>query len=160
MDSYIFNTPIVNNPILGCFLISHFITEYNKKNENRNPTLKEILLLLPMVWHAPTREILFKRRTTTNFQYIIDNEPIILERLNERVSIYSKITFQSLNFAVSTGLIKLHENGECSYNLKSMPRGTAIEKKAQKEIVRTTSKVACWFGFYTSDEIYSILKVI
>ncbi|EEW4993107.1 hypothetical protein D8U31_24790, partial [Escherichia coli] len=121
---------------------------------------KEILLLLPMVWHAPTRDIFLKRRTTTNFQYIIDHEPIILERLNERVSSYSKITFQSLNFAVSTGLITLHENGVCSFNFKNMPRGTAIENKAQKEIVRTVSKVACWFGFYTTDELYTILKVI
>ncbi|ELI7918864.1 hypothetical protein RSE71_002250 [Yersinia enterocolitica] len=155
------NVPTVNNPVLGCFLMVFFVNEYYKKSGNKkHPSLNEILLLLPMVWHAPTREILLKRRTTTSFQYIVDNDPLILERLIERVSAYTKITFQSLNIAVSTGLLALNENdGTCSFNLNSMPYGTAIEKKAQADVIKTVTKLASWFKDYTSDEIYFILKV-
>ncbi|MGJ0637615.1 three component ABC system middle component, partial [Xenorhabdus bovienii] len=140
-------TPIVNNPALGCFILTYFVNEYHKKSDKRkSPSLNEILLILPMIWHAPTRGILLKRRTTTNFQYIVDNDPLIFERLSERVSAYSKITFQSLNIAVSTNLLVYNgSEGVFQFLLGSMPYGTGIEKKAQTDIIRTVAKLASWF---------------
>lgn len=92
---------IINNSSLACFLLIYFIDEYKKISiDGTNPDLMKLLLVLPLVWHKTSRDIIKKKQLNTPLNMVIQNNPSIKSNLKERISEYTGPTLQGLNLAV------------------------------------------------------------
>lgn len=154
---------LIHNPALGCFLISTFIKDYQEKTaKTSHPSFGKILLILPIVWHAPSTKAIARRNFSTQLSSVIDEEPLLLDRLAERIAAYTPITGQSLNLGCASGLLKPSGNNEkCfEFNSTQWPHGSKPHDQLQPEVLGTISRLANWFKDYNSNQLYVTLNLI
>lgn len=154
---------LVHNPTLGCFLLSLFVKEYQERTAKTSyPSLGKLLLVLPIVWHAPSTAAIKNRNFITPFSSVMDEAPLVLERLSERVAAYTPITGQSLNLACATGLLALTNSDERCFEFKpnQWPHGSKPHNLLPPEMVSTLLRLANWFRNQNSNQLYASLGLI
>lgn len=154
---------LVHNPTLGCFLLSAFTKDYQERTARTSyPSLGKLLLILPIVWHAPSNAAIARRNFSTPLPLVIDENPLLLDRLSERVAAYMPITGQSLNLACATGLLVLRDGDEKCFEFKpaQWPHGSKPHNEFSPEMAGTLLRLAHWFKDYNSSQLYTGLKLI
>lgn len=153
---------LMQNSALACFILASFAKEYKDRTANtRHPSFEKFLLVLPIVWHGPSRRSIYKRNFATSLHTVISDEPRITERLAERVAAYAPVSSQGLNIACATGLlIKRYEGNKKNFAFRSSrwPSGsnpTSIDSEMSGSVLR----LANWFKDATTAELYAILDI-
>ncbi|MBW5891228.1 three component ABC system middle component [Pectobacterium polaris] len=150
---------IINNSSLACFLILYFIDEYKKISvDGTNPDLMKLLLVLPLVWHKTSREIIRKKQLHTPLNMVIQDNPLIKSNFKQRISEYTGPTIQGLNLAVSSGLlIKLVKNNEIFFKINFTRWPSGIKKTIPDDMVKTIARIANWFYYIDTASLYALL---
>lgn len=150
---------IINNSSLACFLIIYFIDEYKKISvDGTNPDLMKLLLVLPLVWHKTSREIIRKKQLHIPLNTVIQDNPLIKSNLKQRISEYTGPTIQGLNLAVSSGLlIKLIKNNEICFKINFTRWPSGIKKTIPDDMVKTIARIANWFYHIDTASLYTLL---
>ncbi len=150
---------IINNSSLSCFLLVLFVDEYEAISvDNRTPDLMLLLIILPIVWHKNSRELIKTKKSSTPFYNIILENQLIKSNFRNRIIDYTGATLQGLNFAVSSGLlVKSKEKNKITFKRseKKWPRG--IKKELPSDMTKVVSRLAKWFYYMDNSSIYSLL---
>ncbi|EAA7700524.1 hypothetical protein A6X29_000406 [Salmonella enterica subsp. enterica serovar Cerro] len=150
---------IINNSSLACFLLIYFIDEYKKISiDGTNPDLMKLLLVLPLVWHKTSRDIIKKKQLNTPLNMVIQNNPSIKSNLKQRISEYTGPTLQGLNLAVSSGLLtRLVEHNEIYLKINFTRWPSGIKKKIPDDMTKTIVRLANWFYYIDAASLYALL---
>lgn len=151
---------LIQNSALACFLLASFTKEYQARTANtRHPSFEKLLLVLPLVWHGPSRRGIHNRNFATSLNTVISDEPRITERLAERVAAYAPVSSQGLNIACATGLLIKRYDGdkkEFAFRPSRWPSGsspTSINNEMSGAVLRLSN----WFKDATAAELFAIL---
>lgn len=150
---------IINNSSLACFLTVYFIDEYNKISvDGTPPDLMKLLLVLPLVWHRTSRDIIKKKQFHIPFNLVIQDNHLIKSNLKQRISEYTGPTIQGLNLAVSSGLlIKLVEKDDIFFKINFTRWPSGIKKTLPDDMTKTITRLANWFYHIDSAHLYALL---
>ncbi len=150
---------IINNSSLACFLLIYFIDEYKKISiDGTNPDLMKLLLVLPLVWHKTSRDIIKKKQLNTPLNMVIQDNPSIKSNLKQRISEYTGPTIQGLNLAVSSKLLtRLVGHNEIYFNINFTRWPSGIKKKIPDDMTKTIARLANWFYYIDAASLYALL---
>lgn len=155
--------PLLQNPSLAAFLLASFIKEYQTGTAGTDlPSFEKILLVLPLIFHGPTRKAIHKKNFSIPFHIVIEEAPLIIDRMNERVSAYSRQTGIALNLCCATGLVKTNRGdnkllfgfAHAGWPKRSQPHAIP------KEMSQSLTRLANWFKDMSVAEIYQILRIV
>ncbi|MGK8195280.1 MULTISPECIES: three component ABC system middle component [Burkholderia] len=154
---------LMHNSALACFLLASFTKGYQTRTANtRHPGFEKLLLVLPLVWHGPSRRSIARRNFDTALHGVLSDEPRILEGLAARVSAHAPVTCQGLNIACGTGLLvkRSNEEGvEFAFERGHWPRGSS-PTGIPGDMAGTVLRLANWFKDYTAAELFAMLGLI
>ncbi|MGF6377555.1 hypothetical protein OKW31_000468 [Paraburkholderia atlantica] len=154
---------LMHNSALACLLLSSFAKEYQRSTANtRHPAFEKLLLVLPFVWHGPSRRGIARRNFDTALHIVLSDEPRILEGLAARVSAHAPVACQGLNIACGTGLLVKRSNGESvefAFEQAHWPRGSS-PSSIPNDMSGTVLRLANWFKDYTSADLFAMLGLI
>jgi Family of unknown function (DUF6521) len=154
---------LIHNSALACFLLANFVKEYQALTaKTQYPSLEKLLLVLPLVWHGPSRRSIAKRMSATPLHAVLSDEPRILEQLDERIAAYAAVSCQGLNLACATGLLETrrHENAQTVFAFA--PSQWPIHSKPNaisSEMLGTTARLANWFKDHSAAELFALFGV-
>jgi len=150
---------IINNSSLSCFLLILFTEEYEKISvDNRHPDLMQFLIVLPLVWHKISRDVIKTKKSSTSLDSVILENQLIKSNFKERVIDYTGATLQGLNFAVSSGLlIKIEDNNKILFKRSSEKWPPNVKKNLPADMSKVITRIANWFYHMDSLSIYSLL---
>jgi len=157
---------LVQNPALGSFLLWRFATGYvEDRSDAAGPPLSLCFLVLPMIYHEATREIVRGTRkntglrgfaakfTSSKFQQSDD-----LLSLHERVEVMREGSLDALRMGIAYRLISVDsETGEIHPLSRTKPRRHVAG--SVRALVAESEKVGAWFARLTPFEVASTLKV-
>lgn len=150
---------LIHNSSLACFLLTHFIGEYQEAGLGQTPDLPKLMLVLPLVWSQRSRDALSKRTSRSTLGAVLRETPVLKIDLQRRVSAHAATTLQGLNLAVSSRLVgKIGPKGsETSFQVlvDRWPRG--IKNTIPSAMLQTTEKLAKWFATDTTENLYKLL---
>ncbi|VVE88148.1 three component ABC system middle component [Pandoraea bronchicola] len=159
MSGYI-DRSLIHNSALACFLLASFTKEYQRRTDNsRYPTFEQLLLVLPLVWHGPSRRGIWSRNFQTPLRVVIADEPRIVERLAYRVSAHAAVSAQGLNIACATGLlVRRFDADQRAFAFAPLrwPHGsspTSIDSESSGAVLR----LANWFKDFSPAELFAAL---
>lgn len=151
---------LIHNSALACFLLASFAKEYQARAENeRHPSFGKLLLVLPLVWHGPSRRGIWNRNFATPMHAVIADEPRITERLAERVGAHAAVSAQGLNIACATGLLVKRldtDEREFAFARPRWPQGSS-PTSIDSEMSGTILRLANWFEGFTTAELFAKL---
>lgn len=157
-DAYL-DRQLIHNSSLACFLLTHFIGEYQEAGLGQTPDLPKLMLVLPLVWSQRSREALSKRTSRSTLGAVLRETPVLKIDLQRRVSAHAATTLQGLNLAVSSRLVgKLGTKGsETSFQVlvDRWPRG--VKNTIPAPMLQTTERLAKWFATDTTENLYKLL---
>ncbi|QQX85258.1 hypothetical protein JJQ59_04755 [Cupriavidus necator] len=154
---------LIHNSAMACFVLANFVKEYQTLCAYTNfPSLDKLLLVLPLVWHGPSRRSISGRISSTPLHAVLSDEPRILEQLEDRISAYAAVSCQGLNLACATGLLARRQlsNDEAVFVFahSQWPKNskpTAIPT----EMLATTKRLATWFKDYSGAELFALFGI-
>lgn len=150
---------LIHNSSLACFLLTHFISQYQNTAPNRLPDLPKLMLVLPLIWSKGSRDELIKRTARSTLTAVFRETPALKIDLQQRVAAHAGATLQGLNLAVSTrlvGHIHIPPNYVCFQVLVDRwPRG--IRKSIPSAMMQTAERLAKWFASESTENLYKLL---
>lgn len=157
-DAYL-DRQLIHNSSLACFLLTHFIGEYQKAGLGQTPDLPKLMLVLPLVWSQSSREALSRRTSRSTIAAVLRETPVLKIDLQRRVSAHAGTTLQGLNLAMSSRLIgKVGARGsEVSFQVVTdrWPRG--IKNTIPASMLQTAERLAKWLATDTTENLYKLL---
>ncbi|EHU1704558.1 three component ABC system middle component [Acinetobacter baumannii] len=160
MNNGYLDKSLVQNSLLACTLLTLFIKKYDNLNSyTDNVDLLKLLLVLPIVWHKESCNLICKRKTTTSLNQIVAENSLIKANFEKRILEFSPIAIQGLNLAKSTKLISIINYPDKTLfriNFKRWPSNYDY-KQVPKEMLNTINRLAYWFRNYSTEELYFIL---
>ena len=150
---------LVHNSSLACFLLTHFISEYQDAGLGQSPDLPKLMLVLPLVWSETSRNELSKRTARSTLSAVFRETPALKIDLQQRVAAHAGTTLQGLNLAVSTRLIgKVGTMADgTSFQVLVDRWPTGIKSTIPKAMMQTAEKLAKWFATDTTENLYKLL---
>jgi hypothetical protein len=156
---------IIHNPALGAMGIATYVFEYTKAtNFKKGADFPKTFLVSPIILHERSVQKIMKMRIQNNSGIVkaIQEEPLILTQLQERLDYSIEFTCQSIRFAYDAGLIKLRytekelelfpTDKNISSNLKNLPENI-------KNIITAGKRLGYWFASVNSQELYNLLHI-
>lgn len=113
IKSWTERTSIVANLLNPAFcgeILRRFIKAYNSKSDNNTPFIL-CFIVLPILLHKDTRELLPSTTKSHVFTWIDSNDPLFIN-FQSRVKDLNQFTKDSLMFLLSQGQIRFDENAE------------------------------------------------
>lgn len=157
-DAYL-DRQLIHNSSLACFLLTHFIGEYQEAGLGETPDLPKLMLVLPLVWSQSSREALSKRTSRSTLGAVLRETPVLKIDLQRRVSAHAGTTLQGLNLAVSSRLIGKVGSRESGASFQIVvdrwPRG--VKSTIPASMLQTTERLAKWFATDTTENLYKLL---
>jgi hypothetical protein len=154
---------LMHNSALACLLLASFTKEYQKSTAStRHPAFEKLLVVLPFVWHGPSRRSIARRNFDTALHVVLSDEPRILEGLPERVAAHAPVSCQGLNLACGTGLLvkrSTEEGVEFAFERAHWPQGSS-PSSVPKDMFATVLRLTNWFKDYSTAELFAILGLI
>ncbi|MBN3831582.1 three component ABC system middle component [Burkholderia sp. Ac-20344] len=151
---------LIHNSALACFLLASFTKEYQTRTGNEHhPSFEKLLLVLPLIWHGPSRRGICNRNFGTRLHAVLADEPRITERLSDRVGAHAAVSAQGLNIACATGLLVERfdaEERKFAFSPSRWPQGsspTSIDREMSGSVLR----LANWFKDFTTAELFATL---
>lgn len=150
---------LIHNSTLACFLLTHFIEQYQEAAPGQSPDLPKLMLVLPLAWNESSRNALSKRNAKSAISAVFRETPILKIDLQQRVAAHAAATLQGLNLAVSSrliGKVGTTENGASFQVLfDSWPRG--IKSTIPTAMVQVSERLAKWFATESTENLYKLL---
>lgn len=154
----------VQNPALGAAILWRFCCAYVASHPtNDSPTLPALFLVLPIVLHQATADLLRRTRTSSGLRTFaskfgdttVSKQDLLLQ-IHDRSLRWRTLTLQSLELAAAGHLVQLTEEGYVIPLSKTKARGLPDEVK---QLMADADKLGAWCGPLTLHEIATTLKV-
>lgn len=136
-----------SNPALSAIVIWNFIKSYTEENDN-GCELPIIYAILPIILSSKLESSFDKTNINTGFFRWLNNNPQIINQLNERVIGTKLVTKKAFVFAISTGIIafegKIHLK-TCDDAFKKIPNIPKSKEQINK-LITNAKKLGAWMG--------------
>ena len=154
----------VQNPALGAAVLWRFCCGYSDAHPvSEPPRLPLLFLVLPIVLHQATAELLRRTRVSSGlrafaakFGEVAVSKQDLLLQIHERALRWRPLTLQSVELAAAGRLLQLLEAGEVIPLSRTKARGLPDEVK---QLLADAEKLGVWCGQLTLHEITTTLKV-
>lgn len=154
----------VQNPALGAAILWRFCCGYADAHPTGEPPrLPLLFLVLPIVLHQATAELLRRTRVSSGlrafaakFGDVAVSKQDLLLQIHERALRWRALTLQSLELAAAGRLLQLLEAGEVVPLSRTKARGLPDEVK---QLLADAEKLGAWCGQLTLHEVTTTLKV-
>lgn len=154
----------VQNPALGAVLIWRFCCGYTKAHPTEDtPPFPTLFLVLPIVLHQATVELLRRTRPTSGLRAFASkfgdtklSKQDLLLQIHERSLRWRTLTLQSIELAAAGRLIYLTDKANAVPLSRTKARGLPNEVK---QLMTDAEKLGLWCGKLTLHEITTTLKV-
>jgi hypothetical protein len=155
----------VQNPALGAFLIWSFVKGYNQSHASKGfPPLQLLFLVLPIVLHRQTYELLKSTQTTSGlktfsgkFSKSSISQRDVLVSLQPRIILWRNLSWASIQIALANNLIVLDLEGTVLPISQDMPKPKILSPI--KNLVRESEKLGVWCGQLSLSEIGILLHI-
>jgi hypothetical protein len=154
----------VQNPALGAAILWRFCCAYAANHPaNDPPALPVLFVVLPIVLHQATAELLRHTRSSSGLRAFaakfgdttVSKQDLLLQ-IHDRSLRWRTLTLQSLELASAGHLVHLTEMGDVIPLSKTKARGLPDEVK---QLMADAEKLGAWCGPLTLHEIAITLKV-
>mgnify|MGYP000884878900 FL=1 len=149
---------ILQNPIIGSHILHEF-SKYYYSEKKEGIKIPFLFIVLPIVFSKEySDDISIKNFKIGSMLKSLNNENLYWDTLQQRMSDFSEITFQSLNIAFAASLLLYdNQNGRIiPNNYKSFkPK----DKKDYDKMIKTAHRLGYWFGLLKDEEICSYLNI-
>lgn len=154
----------VQNPALGATILWRFCCGYTASHPtNDSPSLPILFVVLPIVLHQATAELLRRTRPSSGLRAFaakfgdskVSKQDLLLQ-IHERSLRWRTLTLHSVELATAGRLVHLTDNGDVLPLSKTKARGLPEEVK---QLMGDAEKLGAWCGPLTVHEIMTTLKV-
>jgi hypothetical protein len=154
----------VQNPALGAAVLWRFCCGYVEANpEGDSPRLPHLFLVLPIVLHQATAELLRRTRLSSGLRVYaakfgdstICKQDLLLQ-IHERTIRWRRLSLQSIELAAAGHLVHLSEDGEVIPLSRTKARALPNEVR---QLLADAEKLGKWCGQLTLHEVTTTLKV-
>lgn len=154
----------VQNAALGAAVLWRFCCGYSDAHPSSEPPrLPLLFLVLPIVLHQATAELLRRTRVSSGlrafaakFGDVAVSKQDLLLQIHERALRWRPLTLQSVELAAAGRLLQLMDAGEVVPLSRTKARGLPDEVK---QLLVDAEKLGVWCGQLTLHEITTTLKV-
>ena len=154
----------VQNPALGAAVLWRFCCGFVASHPTGDaPRLPLLFLVLPVVLHQATAELLRRTRPTSGLRAYaakfgdsaVSKQDLLLQ-IHERAIRWRRLSLQSIELASAGRLIHLSEAGEVVPLSRTKARALPDEVK---QLLADAEKLGNWCGQLTLHEVTTTLKV-
>lgn len=154
----------VQNPALGAAVLWRFCCGFVEAHPASDaPRLPLLFLVLPIVLHQATAELLQRTRSTSGLRAYaakfgdsaISKQDLLLQ-IHERAIRWRRLSLQSIELASAGRLIHLSDAGAVIPLSRTKARALPDEVK---QLLADAEKLGKWFGQLTLHEVTTTLKV-
>ena len=154
----------VQNPALGAVILWRFCCGFVEAHPASDaPRLPLLFLVLPIVLHQATAELLRRTRATSGLRAYaakfgdsaISKQDLLLQ-IHERAIRWRRLSLQSIELASAGRLIHLSDAGEVIPLSRTKARALPDEVK---QLLTDAEKLGKWCGQLTLHEVTTTLKV-
>lgn len=154
----------IQNPALGAAALWRFCCGYVEAHPVGDPPrLPMLFLVLPIVLHQATTELLRRTRPSSGLRAFaakfgdsqISKQDLLLQ-VHERAVRWRTLSLQSIELAAAGHLIQLLEGGEVIPLSRTKARGLPDEVK---QLLADAEKLGMWCGQLTLHEVTTTLKI-
>lgn len=154
----------VQNPALGATILWRFCCAYSASHPtNDPPALPVLFVILPIVLHQATTELLRRTRPSSGLRAFaakfgdstISKQDLLLQ-IHDRSLRWKALTLQSLQLAAAGRLVHLTDSGDVVPLSKTKARGLPEDVKL---LLADAEKLGAWCGLLTLHEVTTTLKV-
>lgn len=153
----------IQNPALGAVILWRFCCGYVEAHSEGFPRLPLLFLVLPIVLHQATAELLRRTRSNSGLRAFaakfgdsqISKQDLLLQ-VHERAARWRTLSLQSIELAAAGHLIQLSDGGEVIPLPRTKARGLPDEVK---QLLADAEKLGAWCGRLTLHEVTTTLKV-
>ena len=154
----------VQNPALGAAILWRFCCGHADAHRSGDPPrLPVLFLVLPIVLHQATAELLRRTRATSGLRTFaakfgdaaVSKQDLLLQ-IHERALRWRLLTLNSIELAAAGQLLKLAEDGAVVPLSRTKARGLPEEVK---QLLADAEKLGVWCGQLTLHEVTTTLKV-
>lgn len=154
----------VQNPALGAAILWRFCCAYAANHPTSDPpALPVLFLVLPIVLHQATTELLRRTRPSSGLRAFaakfgdtaVSKQDLLLQ-IHDRSLRWRTLTLQSLELATAGHLVHLTDDGNVMPLSKTKARELADEVK---QLMADAEKLGAWCAPLTLHEITTTLKV-
>lgn len=154
----------VQNPALGATILWRFCCSYTEAHPTGDsPPLPVLFLVLPIVLHQATAELLRRTRVSSGlrayaakFSDAAVSKQDLLLQIHERALRWRSLTLQSVELAAAGRLIQLAEDVAVFPLSRTKARGLPEDVK---QLLSDADKLGTWCGQLTLHEVTTTLKV-
>lgn len=154
----------IQNPALGAALLWRFCCGYVAAHPGSDsPRLPLLFLVLPIVLHQATAELLRRTRPGSGLRAFaakfgdskISKQDLLLQ-VHERAVRWRLFSLESVELGTAGRLIQLSDGGEVTPLSRTKARGLSDEVK---QLMADAEKLGAWCGQLTLHEVTTTLKV-
>ena len=154
----------IQNPALGAAVLWRFCCGYVEAHpDGDSPRLPLLFLVLPIVLHQATAELLRRTRVSSGLRAFaakfgdsqISQQDLLLQ-IHERAVRWLTLSLQSIELAAAGRLFQLSESGDVIPLSRTKARGLQDEVK---QLLADAEKLGTWCGQLTLHEVTTTLKV-
>lgn len=157
----------IQNPALGAAVLWRFCCGYVEAHPEgdlpRLPRLPLLFLVLPIVLHQATAELLRRTRPSSGLRAFaakfgdsqVSMQDLLLQ-IHERAVRWRALSLQSIELAAAGHLVQLSDGGEVIPLSRTKARGLSDEVK---QLLADAEKLGAWCGLLTLHEVTTTLKV-
>lgn len=154
----------IQNPALGAAALWRFCCGYVEAHPVGDPPrLPMLFLVLPIVLHQATTELLRRTRPSSGLRAFaakfgdsqISKQDLLLQ-VHERAVRWRTLSLQSIELAAAGHLIQLLEGGEVIPLSRTKARGLPDDVK---QLLADAEKLGVWCGQLTLHEVTTTLKI-
>lgn len=149
---------ILQNPVIGSHILYEFTNRYYLE-KREGIKLPFLFIVLPIVFSKEySNDISTKNFKIGSMLKSLNNENLYWDTLQQRMSDFSEVTFQSINIAFATTLLFYD-----SQNTLIVPNISKSFKLTDKhdydKMIKTGHRLGNWFGQLKDEEICSFLNI-
>lgn len=149
---------ILQNPVIG----SHILHEFAKRfcsEKKEGIKLPFLFIVLPIVFSKEySNDISTKNFKIGSMLKSLNNESLYWDTLQQKMSDFSEVTFQSLNIAFATSLL-LYDSQNAHIIPNNSKSFKPTDKRDYDKMIKTAHRLGYWFGLLKDEEICSYLNI-
>lgn len=153
---------ILQNPVIGSHLMYEFMRKYDQYGGKKGISIQLLFCLLPVLFSKECLDsISNKNFKIGSFIKFLNNDKSSYSDINSKMQFYSEVTFNSLNIAFSSQLLR-YEVNNCEVYL--MPLNDKIInphrlRSEYKSMIAAAQRLGAWFGVLSELEVVTYLKL-
>jgi len=154
----------IQNPALGAAALWRFCCGYVEAHPGGDlPHLPLLFLVLPIVLHQATAELLRRTRSSSGLRAFtakfgdsqVSKQDLLLQ-IHDRAVRWRTLSLQSIELAAAGRLVQVTDGGEVMPLSRTKARGLPDEVK---QLLADAEKLGAWCGQLTLHEVTTTLKV-